>query len=99
MPDSLKLTIATQRRVRWLGHVLRSPPDHPTRAILEFHPSTDGWRRLRGAPRTRWLDVLPDDLRRVGVDIGQAAELAQNRIEWRRLVKLTDSTRISVQEP
>ena len=92
-------TLAAQRRVRWLGHVLRCPPDHPTRAILEFNPSAEGWRRPRGAPRTRWFDVLTNDLRRVGVDIGRVADLAQNRTEWRRLVKLTGSTRIIVQEP
>ena len=66
-------TLATQRRVRWLGHVLRSPPDHPTRAILEFNPIVEGWRRPRGTPRTRWLD----DLHRVDVDICRVAE-------WRR---------------
>ena len=92
-------TLAAQRRVRWLGHVLRLSPDHPTRAMLDFDPGGAGWRRPRGAPRTRWRDVLADDLLRVGVDIGSAEDLAQNRAEWRRLVNMTGSTHINVQEP
>ena len=92
-------TLAAQRRVRWLGHVLRLPPDHPTRAILDFDPGAAGWRRPRGAPRTRWRDVIADDLHRAGADIERAAELAQNKIGWRQLVKKTGSTRIIVQEP
>ena len=92
-------TLAAQRRVRWFGHVLRCPPEHPTRAILEFDPAAAGWRRPRGAPRTRWLDVLAQDLRRLNVDLADAAELAHDRRGWRRLVKLTGSTRFYVQEP
>ena len=57
--------LAAQRRVRWFGHVLRCPPEHPTRAILEFNPAAAGWRRPRGAPPTRWLDVLAQDLRQL----------------------------------
>ena len=84
--------------MRWLGHVLRKPEDDPTRAILEFNPAAAGWRRPRGAPRTRWLDVLEDDLQRLNVDLNDAAELAQDRRRWRQLVKLTGSTH-PVQEP
>ena len=50
--------LAAQRRIRWFGHVQRLPPEHPTRAILDFNPQMAGWRRPRGAPRTRWLDVV-----------------------------------------
>ena len=91
--------LAAQRRVRWLGHILRSPPEHPTRAILEFDPAAAGWRRPRGAPRTRWLDVLAQDLRLVNVELTDAADLAQDRRGWRQLVNLTGSTRMDVQEP
>ncbi|GAA6108003.1 uncharacterized protein LOC118430043 [Tachysurus ichikawai] len=41
-------SLAAQRRTRWLGHVLRLPSDHPTRAILQFDPKTAAWRRPRG---------------------------------------------------
>ena len=91
--------LVAQRRVRWLGYVLRCPQNHPTRAILEFDPAAAGWRRPRGAPRTRWLDVVAQDLRRVGVDLANAADLAQDRRGWRRLVHLIGSTRFNVQEP
>ena len=92
-------SLAAQRRVRWLGHVLRCAPDHPTRALLEFDPAREGWRRPRGAPRTRWLDVLANDLRRLNVDLADAADLAQDRRGWRRLVHLTGSTRNIALEP
>ncbi|GAA6104692.1 SLAIN motif-containing protein 1-like [Tachysurus ichikawai] len=37
-------SLAAQRRTCWLGHVLRLPSDHPTRAILEFDLKAAGWR-------------------------------------------------------
>ena len=63
----LASTLAAQKRVRWLGHVLRLPMNHPTRAMLEFDPRHAGWTRPRGAPRTRWLDMVANDLRRCGI--------------------------------
>ena len=49
-------SLAARRRVRWYGHVLRMPPHHPPRAIQDFDPGSFGWKRPRGAPRTRWID-------------------------------------------
>ncbi|KAL1273454.1 hypothetical protein QQF64_029316 [Cirrhinus molitorella] len=31
--------LVAQRRTRWFGHVLRLPPDYPTKAIIQFDPS------------------------------------------------------------
>ncbi|KAI8518139.1 hypothetical protein Bbelb_041560 [Branchiostoma belcheri] len=53
--------VAAMRRVRWYGHVLRLPPDHPTRAILNFSPQSAGWKRPRGAP-PHPLDRRPGQL-------------------------------------
>ena len=89
----LASSIAAQKRVRWLGHVLRLPPYHPTRAIMEFNPRQAGWTRPRGAPRTRWLDVAAKDLRQCGVALENAEALAQDRSRWRSLVKTVGSTR------
>ena len=47
-----------QGRLRWFGHLLRSPLNHPALAIYTFNPRSAGWSRPRGAPRTRWSDVL-----------------------------------------
>ena len=83
--------IAT-RRVRWYGHLLRLPPDHPTRALLDFQPQQAGWLRPRGAPRTRWTDVVADDLRRCNVAFADAPRIAYDRSAWRALVKRVGST-------
>lgn len=47
---------------RWFSHVLRLPPDHPRRAILQFDPKAAGWRRLWSRPCTRWLGIIAEDL-------------------------------------
>ena len=51
-----------QGRLRWFGHLLRSPLNHPEHAIYTFNPRAAGWSRPRGAPCTRWSDVLGKDL-------------------------------------
>ncbi|XP_035692646.1 galactose-specific lectin nattectin-like [Branchiostoma floridae] len=38
-------SLAAMRRFRWYGHVLRLPPDHPNRALLDFNPKLAGWRQ------------------------------------------------------
>lgn len=86
------LRVLAQRRVRWLGHVLRRPDDHPTKATYEFDPTAAGWRRPRGRPRTRWKDVLRSDLQGVNLTLEDAARLADDRVAWRGLVDLVGST-------
>ncbi|KAI8496714.1 hypothetical protein Bbelb_253690 [Branchiostoma belcheri] len=83
--------VAAMRRVRWYGHVLRLPPDHPTRAILNFSPQSAGWKRPRGAPRTRWTDVLAKDLALVNITPEEAQGLAQNRSRWREVARLVET--------
>ena len=90
--------LAAMRRVRWYGHVIRLPEDHPTSTILAFSPQQAGWRRPRGAPRTRWLDVIDQDLKSCNVTLAQAQHLAHNRPRWRDLVATVGSTRPEVQE-
>ena len=85
-------SLLAMRRVRWFGHLLRLPPEHPTKAMLDFSPQLAGWRRPRGAPRTRWLDVVARDLRRCNVNIDDAHDIAQNRSAWRTLVSRVGST-------
>jgi len=64
----LASSLAARRRVRCYGHVLRTTPHHPSRAILDFDPGSFGWKRPRGAPRTRWIDVVRRDLDQLGID-------------------------------
>ena len=84
--------LAAMRRVRWYGHLLRLPDDHPTKALLDFDPAREGWLRPRGAPRTRWLDVVAQDLQLCDLTLAAARPLAQNRPAWRRLVARVGST-------
>ena len=86
------------RRVRWYGHVLRLSEEHPTNTILAFNPQQAGWRRPKGAPRTRWLDVIAQDLNDRNVTLAQAQHLAHDRPRWRDLVAMGGSTRLEVQE-
>ena len=56
-------------RLRWLGHLLRSPPNHPALAIYTFNPRAAGWSRPRGAPRTRWSDCPRQRFKTAGDNI------------------------------
>jgi len=85
-------SFAARRWVGWYGHVLRMPPHHPSRAILDFEPGLFGWKRPRGAPRTRWIDVVRRDLDQLGLVPAAIEPLAQDRDEWRALVNLVGST-------
>ena len=91
-------SLIAMRRVRWFGHLLRLPAEHPTRALLDFNPAAHGWRRPRGAPRTRWIDVVSHDLRQCGLTLGEAQQLALDRSRWRQLVSRVGSTRNQVHE-
>ena len=73
-------------------HVLRLPPHHPSRAILDFDPGSFGWKWPRGAPRTRWFDVVKRDLDQRGLDPAAIEPLAKDRDKWRALVNLVGST-------
>ena len=55
----------SQGRLRWFGHLLRSPLNHPAHAIYTFNWRAAGWSRPRGAPRKRWSDVLGKDLKQL----------------------------------
>ena len=81
-----------QRRLRWLGHMLRMDVDHPTLKIFNFEPQLENWRRPRGRPRSRWSDVVRDDLSDLDTSFARARESAMDRNSWRRLVSFAAST-------
>ena len=84
--------LLAQRRLRWLGHMLRMPGELPTKHLLFFTPTASGWRRPRGRPHTRWMDVVAEDLNQLGISMDDASELAQDRPSWRRTVSRAAST-------
>jgi len=59
---------------------------------LRPDPGWFSWKRPRGAPRTRWIDMVRRDLDQLGLDPEAIEPLAQDRGEWRALVRLVGST-------
>jgi hypothetical protein len=51
-------------------------------------------KRPRGRPRHRWLDNIEIDLRETGWDGGDWIDLAQDRDEWRALVRAVMNLRV-----
>ncbi|KAJ8287175.1 hypothetical protein GJAV_G00048520 [Gymnothorax javanicus] len=88
--------LAARRHIRWYGHVLRLPPEHLTRAVLSFNPTTAGWKRPCCRPHTRWLDIIKEDLHHLGINMEAAEDLAEDHPYWRNLVKLISSTHSDV---
>ncbi|VDP04339.1 unnamed protein product [Heligmosomoides polygyrus] len=76
-PIQLKMR---EQRLRWYGHVLRRPEDHPTRLALDFEAPG---KRPRGAPRKRWKDVIKRDL----AEVGATAVDALDRMRWRQITR------------
>ncbi|VDO61537.1 unnamed protein product [Heligmosomoides polygyrus] len=68
VPIQLKMR---EQLLRWYGHVLRRPEDHPTRLALDFKAPG---KRPRGAPRKRWKDVIKRDLAEVGATADDALD-------------------------
>ena len=51
-------------RVRWYGHVMRRDQDYIGRKMMEIELPG---KRKRGRPKRRFLDVVKEDMREVGV--------------------------------
>ena len=86
-------------RLRWFGHLLRSPLNHPAHAIYTFNPRAAGWSRPRGAPRTRWSDVISKDLIQLGTTLTEASNIALDRTRWRSTIVGRAVSTPSSQEP
>ena len=71
-----------QRRLRWLGHVLRMPAERVPKKALRWTPPG---KRKPGRPRTTWRRTVTKDLEEMGLTWGTAQATAQDRDSWRRL--------------
>ena len=69
-------------RLRWYGHVKRRE-DYVGKRMMEM--AVRG-RRKRGRPRRRWMDLVREDMERVGA--GEADEV--DRVKWRLLSRCGD---------
>jgi hypothetical protein len=72
------------RRMQWAGHVARMGERRNACRILVGKPKG---RRPLGRPRRRWVGNIKIDLRQIGWDDIDWIDLAQDRDQWRALVK------------
>ena len=72
-----------EARLRWFGHVQRSDDGYIGKRMLKM--KTPGKRR-RGRPKRRYMDVVKEDMQKVGV----TEEDARVRALWRRRIRCGD---------
>ena len=70
-------------RLRWYGHVKRREKDYVGKRMMEM--AVPG-RRKRGRPRRRWMDLVREDMERVGAREGDEVD----RVKWRLLSRCGD---------
>ena len=73
-----------QRRMRWLGHVMRMPQSRIPKTALHWTPPR---KRKRGRPRTNRRRTVTSELEEMGYSWGQAQFIAKDRVRWRQLVE------------
>ncbi|GFU63521.1 hemicentin-2 [Trichonephila clavipes] len=56
--------VIRSNRLRWLGHIWRSPENNRTRAYTFKNPMGS---QTRGRPRTRWIDDVENDLKTLNI--------------------------------
>ncbi|XP_055375383.1 uncharacterized protein LOC129608083 [Condylostylus longicornis] len=81
LPLRAYLAVIDGHILRWSGHVSRMPEHRAQKRILDARPYNT---RARGRPRSRWLDGIETDCRRIGVHDWRAA--TQSLEVWRKIV-------------
>lgn len=71
--------IIRSNRLRWLGHVWRTPENNPTRLYTFKNPEG---ARARGRPSTRWLDDTENDIKILKIKNWQ--RVALDRLSWKK---------------
>ncbi|PNF43171.1 hypothetical protein B7P43_G15655 [Cryptotermes secundus] len=71
------------KRLQWAGHVQRMDKERIPKKILY---STIGGRRRAGKPRTRWIDAVEEDAKKL-MGVRNWKRAAQEREEWRGLIR------------
>jgi hypothetical protein len=72
------------RRLRYFGHVTRMQNGRYPKVALQGY--VHGKRR-RGRPKKRWMDMIEEDCRMMGLTVGEATRRAQDRDAWRLCIK------------
>ncbi|GFX46841.1 reverse transcriptase domain-containing protein [Trichonephila clavipes] len=71
--------VIRSNRLRWLGHIWRTPENNQTRAYTFKNPMGS---RTRGRPPTRWIDDIENDLKTL--NIKNWKRVAAYRWIWRK---------------
>ena len=74
-----------ERRLKWYGHVLRREDEYVAKRVVVLE--VPGKRR-RGRPNRRWWANIKKDLSEREL----SGEKAQDRVQWRRLIRNIDPT-------
>jgi len=77
--------IIKERRLRWLGHVLRMEDDRLPKQAMYWQMESQ-IRRKPGRPRMNWIDTVARDLKSIGIDWDEAEQAVVNRKDWRERV-------------
>jgi len=94
--------IITDRRLRWLGHVLRMDDNRLPRQAVHWDVSGSNRKPVR--PRKNWIDTIQQDLKSIALTWEVAQQLAVNTEGWRRRVaqcvfdELTSKVRTVIHE-
>ena len=65
----------------YTNHVLRMPQDSIPKVALRWMPTG---KRNRGRPKTTWRKTITTELSDMGLTMGEAQVIAQDRHRWRR---------------
>jgi len=76
--------IIKERRLRWLGHVLRM--DNTRTARQATHWELRGYKRKPVRPRKNWVDVIKREFKNIDLAWEEAEVLAKDKAEWRQRV-------------
>ena len=76
--------ILTERRLRWLGHVLRM--DHQRIPQQALYWQISGYKRGPGRPKKNWRSTVNKDLQNMEFTWEEAEVAALDRHGWRRSV-------------
>ncbi|GFV78376.1 endonuclease-reverse transcriptase [Trichonephila clavipes] len=71
--------VIRSNRLRWLGHIWRSPENNQTRAHTFKNPMGS---RTKGRPPTRWIDDVQNDLKTLNMKNWQ--RVAAYPWNWRK---------------
>ena len=78
------ICLLRRKRLTWLGHMVRMPPNRLPRRLLFWEPPG---KRRPGRQRMRWRDAVTRDLKETTVTFDEAIRIAQDRVAWCNIVK------------